>query len=189
MHDVIRTVRLYGVLGTKFGRVHRFVCNSPAGAINALCKMIDGFEQFLATSEERGLVYAVFAGKRNLGKDHLDVPPGGEDIRIAPVLQGSKQAGILQTVIGAVLIVVGVYTGQLWLAKIGFVLALSGVAQMLSPTAKGLSNSDKADNKPSYTFTGPVNTTAQGNPVPVLYGEMIVGSAVISSGIMTEDQK
>lgn len=189
MHDVVRTVRLYGVLGARFGRVHKFVCNSPASAINALCKMIDGFEQFLARSEEKGLAYAVFIGKRNIGQDDLDVPPGQDDIRIAPVLQGSKRAGVLQTVIGTVLIVVGMYSGQLWLAKIGFALALSGVAQMLSPVAKGLNNSDKADNKPSYSFTGPVNTTAQGNPVPILYGEMIVGSAVISSGIMTEDQK
>ncbi|AXH72361.1 MAG: tail component protein [Caudoviricetes sp.] len=189
MHDVIRTIRLYGVLGARFGRVHRFVCNSPAEAVSALCRMVDGFQEFLARSEERGLVYSVFLGKRNLAAQDFDVPPGPDDIRIAPVLQGSKRAGVLQTVIGAVLIAVGAYTGQLWLVKIGAAIALSGVAQMLSPVAKGLGNSDKADNKPSYSFTGPVNTTAQGNPVPILYGEMIVGSAVISSGIMSEDQQ
>ena len=39
-----------------------------------------------------------------------------------------------------------------------------------------------------HNFNGPVNTTAQGNPVPVIYGEMIVGSATISAGIYSEDQ-
>ncbi|HNQ32149.1 MAG TPA: hypothetical protein PKJ93_00055, partial [Methanoculleus sp.] len=34
---------------------------------------------------------------------------------------------------------------------------------------------------------GPVNTMAQGHPVPVGYGEMIVGSAVISAGIEIDE--
>jgi predicted phage tail protein len=43
------------------------------------------------------------------------------------------------------------------------------------------------ENKPSFLFDGPVNTIAQGHPVPVGYGEMYVGSAVISAGIVTEE--
>jgi predicted phage tail protein len=66
---------------------------------------------------------------------------------------------------------------------------LGGVAQMLSPQQKGLSSKDSPDNGASYNFNGPVNTQAQGNPVPLLYGRMIVGSAVISAGIYAEDQQ
>lgn len=44
------------------------------------------------------------------------------------------------------------------------------------------------DNKPSYAFGGPVNTTAQGNPVPIGYGQREIGGAVISAGIYTEDE-
>ena len=51
-----------------------------------------------------------------------------------------------------------------------------------------LSVGDGPDNGASYNFNGPVNTTAQGNPVPLLYGEMFVGSATISAGIYSEDQ-
>ena len=45
-----------------------------------------------------------------------------------------------------------------------------------------------ADNKPSYAFGGPVNSTAMGNVVGVLFGEREIGGAVISAGIVAEDQ-
>ena len=74
-------------------------------------------------------------------------------------------------------------------ASLGTALMLGGVMQLLSPQQKGLSAKDSPDNGASYNFNGPVNTTAQGNPVPLLYGELIVGSAVISAGIYSEDQQ
>ena len=74
-------------------------------------------------------------------------------------------------------------------ASLGTALMLGGVMQLLSPQQKGLSAKDSPDNGASYHFNGPVNTTAQGNPVPLLYGELIVGSAVISAGIYSEDQQ
>jgi predicted phage tail protein len=70
----------------------------------------------------------------------------------------------------------------------GVSMAMGGVVQLLSPQQRGLSTRDSPDNGASYSFNGPVNTSAQGNPVPVLYGRMIVGSAVISAGIYAEDQ-
>jgi hypothetical protein len=61
-----------------------------------------------------------------------------------------------------------------------------GVVQLLTPLPKGLHSKDSAGNMPSYSFNGPVNTQAQGNPVPLLYGGPLkVGSAVISAGIDT----
>jgi len=59
---------------------------------------------------------------------------------------------------------------------------------MLSPQQRALSAKDGPNNGASYNFNGPVNTTAQGNPVPLLYGELFVGSSTISAGIYSEDQ-
>lgn len=67
-------------------------------------------------------------------------------------------------------------------------MAMGGVMQMLSPPPKGLGAQDSPNNRPSYSFNGPVNTNAQGNPVGLLYGELVVGSAVISAGIYAQDQ-
>lgn len=188
MNEKLRTVRLYGRLGSRFGRAHRLAVGSAAEAVRALCVLLPGFKQELASSKDRGVNYAVFLGRRNITRDELGLPPGRDDIRIAPVLQGSKRAGIFQTILGVALVVIGVVTQQYQLAYAGAAMALGGVVQMLSPTSLGLAAKDGPDNGASYNFNGPVNTTAQGNPVPLLYGRMIVGSAVVSAGIYAEDQ-
>ena len=198
----LKTIRLYGVLGTQFGREHRLAIDSPREAIKALSVLYTEFEQFLANAHLRGLEFAVFKGKRNITKDelHLDTC---EEIRIAPVIKGSKRGGFFQTVIGVALIAAATYfTGGLgaaftaggWAgaaAMSGAAMAIGGIVQMLSPQPRGLSMRQDADNKPSYAFGGAVNTTAQGNPVPLLYGlgRREIGGAVISAGIYTEDQK
>ncbi|PZP79064.1 MAG: hypothetical protein DI592_14430, partial [Stenotrophomonas maltophilia] len=148
-------------------------------AVRALCVLLPGFQQYLMGAKAKGMEFAVFVGRQNLSKDQLRDPPGGDDIRIAPVLMGAKRAGALQTIVGAVLIVV---------------MAAGGIVQMLSPQPTGLGAKDSPENTPNYSMNGAVNTQAQGNPVPVAYGGhdtkgMFVGSAVISGGIYAEDQQ
>lgn len=181
----LRTIRLYGPLGARFGRVHRFHLDSgsPAEAIRALSSQFRGFSEWLASAKDRGLTFAIFIGKKNLAQDELKSPAGADDIRIAPVVIGSKRAGVLQTILGIVLIVADVFffhTGYLTQAGIGMVAG--GVVQMLSPQPK-FASAKESSNQPSYVFNGAVNTEAQGHPVPLLYGRMRVGSAVISAGI------
>lgn len=199
----LKTIRLYGVLGFKFGRVHHLAIDSPREAIKALSVLYDGFEQFLANAHLKGLEFAVFKGRRNITEDelHLDTC---EEIRIAPVIKGSKRGGFFQTVLGVAMIGAAMMLGPAgWaafgaggfaggaLAMGGAAMAIGGVVQMLSPQTRGLSMRQDADNKPSYAFGGAVNTTAQGNPVPLLYGvdRREVGGAIISAGIYTEDQQ
>ncbi len=195
MSERLRTVRLYGQLGSRFGRSFRLAVNSPAEAVRALCAILPGFQQYLARAKENGMAFAVFVGKQNLTKDQLQDPPGNEDIRIAPVLLGSKRGGVLQTIIGVVLIVIS-YVFPVtapYLLQPGIAMVIGGVVQMLGPQPKGLGSQDSPENRPNYSMNGTVNTQAQGNPVPVAYGGhdtkgMLTGSAVISGGIMAEDQ-
>ncbi len=188
MSDELRTIRLYGYLGARFGRVHRLAVASTAEAIRALCAMLPGFERELMTSKDRGVAYACFLGRQNINEEQLRDPAGRADIRIAPVVQGNKRGGVLQTIVGAVMIVVGTYFGQGWLVNMGYSMVIGGVVQMLSPQSTQLGTKDGPDNGASYNFNGPVNTTAQGNPAPLLYGEMFIGSAVVSAGIYSQDQ-
>ncbi len=193
-YQPLKTIRLYGVLGATFGRVHRLAVDTRQEAIKALGVIIPGFEKFLLTSKSRGLAYAIFDGKRNLAHDELDFIVA-DDIRIAPVIIGSKQAGLFQTILGAVLIAVGYFTfGTTSTIGVGMMMggasmALGGVMQMLTPVQGGISMRQSPDNKPSYAFGGPVNSIAQGNPVPILYGRRRVGGAIISAGIYAEDQQ
>ncbi len=191
MNETLRTIRLYGRLGTQFGRVHRLAVNSTAEAVRALCVLVTGFEAALAASAGSGVAYACFVGKRNLREDELAHPVGDNDIRIAPVPTGGKRAGLFQTILGAAMIVVGVFTSPYdggTLLQLGIAVTAGGVVQMLSPQQRSLSAKDRPENGASYNFNGPINTSAQGNPVPLLYGRQIIGSATISAGIFSEDQ-
>lgn len=201
--EKVRTVRLYGVLGARFGRVHQFVCSNTAQAVSALCQMIPGFQQFLYESKDKGLGYACFIGKENISEDMLHAPAGDEDIRIAPIILGSGRGGLFSIILGAALIVgapylagavwgtsatlaVGIAT---WAPMLGWAMVLGGVSQLLTRQPQGITGVESPDNGASYNFNGPVNVTAQGNPVPVLYGEMIVGSVTVSGDMYSEDQQ
>lgn len=190
----LTTIRLYGALGARFGRVHKFAVQTSAEAVKALCVNFDGFESYLMNAKKNGMVFAVFRGKRNIGVEDYQNLCGNNDIRIAPVMEGAKKAGMFQTILGAVLIIAGVAlsftpfaAATPYLVSAGISMTAGGVFQMLSPQPKGLRGREDPDNKPSYAFGGAVNTIAMGNPVPVLYGEREIGGAIISAGIVAED--
>ena len=191
-----RTIRVYGPLRQfiKDNRkgIIKLCVNTPQEAIKALCTVLPGFETFMQTSKRRGLTFAIFNGKRNIDRDELNYS-GVEEIKIVPVIIGSKKAGMFQTILGAVLVVAG---ALLWATPMGAPLVasgagmvLGGIVQMLSPMQGGLARREDSDNKPSYAFGGPVNTIAQGNPIPIGYGKRRIGGAIISAGIYSEDQQ
>lgn len=181
----LKTIRLYGKLGAKFGRVHRLAVANAAEAVRALCVMLPGFESHMSNAPGG---YAVFYGRENVGAEALGHPSGKDDIRIAPIPAGAKQGGIFQVVVGTVLIVAGAVTANPALMMAGAAMAIGGAVMMLSPQPSAAESADSANNRSSYAFNGQVNTEAQGNPVPLLYGELIVGSAVISGGVYVEDR-
>ncbi|VXD06454.1 tail assembly protein [Serratia oryzae] len=201
----IRRIKLGGVLGKKFVKEFTYRARDVPHAIRALKGQFPGFERFMLEAKQKGLTFAVFVGKKNVAKEEIDMTKGSDDIRIVPVIIGSKRGGLFQTILGAALIAVAAYfTGGAALgfgagfasagawgtaALVGGSMLLGGVVQLLSPQPGGLSVSQSAENKPSYAFGGPVNSTAQGNPVGVLWGEREIGGAVISAGVYAEDQQ
>ncbi|MFH2811608.1 tail assembly protein [Citrobacter freundii] len=196
MSEIMSRIELGGVLGKTYGKVHHRSISTTTEAIKSLTKTIDGIEKFLITSKMRGLTYAVFKGKKNISVDDLGFPVTGEVIRIVPVVIGSKKAGVLQTILGAVLVAVGVVLNFTpWAAaspffyKFGAAMMIGGVVQMLSPQPGELASKQSADNRASYAFGGVTNTAAQGYPVPLLYGRRRIGGAIISAGIYVEDQQ
>jgi predicted phage tail protein len=190
MHTATLTeIRLHGVLGIKFGRVHRFAVHSPAQALRALCSQIRGFRDHLQRYSEPG--YKVFAGAEGLAVDDLQLRTGRKVIRIVPVIAGGGAvfkiiAGIVLIIVGAILSYFGFGAGTP-LMSMGASLLFSGVSELLFSAPKPkVSQNEAANNRPSYSFNGAVNTSGQGNCVPICYGELRVGSQVISAGIQTE---
>lgn len=199
--ELMVKIELGGVLGKTFGKTHQRLISTTSESIRALCCTIPGFEQFLNTSKARGLTYAVFRGKKNIGEDDLSFPATEDVIRIVPVVIGSKRGGLFQTIFGAVLVAAAVFmsggigaafaaggmTG--FMATTGAAMMLGGIIQMLSPQPGGLAMKDQGENKPSYAFGSPTNTVSQGYPVPIGYGKRRIGGAIISAGIYVEDQQ
>lgn len=197
----LRTVRFHGPMIQLFGREFKYRAMTVTKAIDAMKNLLPGFERYMLEAHKRGLTFSIFVGKRNVGQDELELTKGTEDIHLVPVVIGSKRAGLFQTILGVALIGaaiafspagLGVFSatgGWTTMAYTGAAMALGGVVQMLSPQMGGLRMRQGPENKPSYAFGGPVNTTAQGNPVGVLYGTREIGGAIISAGIYTEDQQ
>lgn len=193
MSAKLKTVKLYGPMRRRFGREYQLNVSSPAEAIRALCAQVPGFKRYLNDSKNDGLSFSVFIGKRNVGEKSLDDPAGDSEIRIAPIIEGSKRGGIFQTIFGAALIALSFVPFLAPFAPtligIGTSMVIGGVVQMLSPQPKGLGAKDDPNNMPSYSMDGAVNTQAQGNPVPLCYGgPLFIGSATISGGIFAQDQ-
>lgn len=185
-YSPLETIRLCGVL-RQFGKEYRLSVRTPAEAIKALCIQVPGLERFISSAKAKGLEFAVYRGKRNIGEVELGFHGSG-DIKIIPVITGSKRAGLLQTIVGVVMIVASFIPGFQALAPVGIALVAGGVIQMLSPQAGGLKTSAAPENTPGYAFGSAKNTTASGNPVPLCIGNRRWGGAIISASIYAEDQ-
>lgn len=202
MSERLVKVKLYGHL-RKWGKEFELYVKSPAEAVHALGVMLPGFKHYLETAEQKGIKFAVFNGRQNITEDELLLGAKPE-VRIAPIYGGRKSGGTFQVILGAVLIAAAMYfsagtaAGALGAfgaggaigttAMIGASMLIGGVMQMLTPTVGGLKAKADTENTAAYAFGGPVNTTAQGTPVGILYGEREIGGAVISAGIFAEDR-
>ncbi len=130
--------------------------------------------------------------------------PDGAVIHIVPRVAGAKSGGVFQIVLGAAAIAGSFFTAGATLAawgaaigaggmtgilfSLGASMVLGGVAQMLAPKARTPRTQTTDNGKQNTYFSSLDNMVAQGNVLPVLYGEMRVGSRVVSQEISTADE-
>jgi predicted phage tail protein len=196
---MLRKIRVYGKLASFLGqRTFEAAVDSAAEAVRFLAVNFPGLERHMADQH-----YRVTVGGYDLGEDELADPVGQQVIKIMPVISGAG-GGVGKIIAGVALFASAFFTGgatigllglaaplavSTALAGVGISLALTGVAQLLSPTPRlsgpGTSGNREADPRESFSFSGIQNTSRQGLPVPIVYGETIVGSVVISAGIDT----
>lgn len=191
---MLKTIKLYGILAKKFGKEFHLAVESTREAVKALSVQVPGFEQFMLTAHEQGLTFAVFQDDENISEDQIDFETGAKVIKIIPKVIGAGGNGVLQTILGAVMVVVGVvmmYVPGLQafapsVIGAGIGLMIGGIAQMMMPKMdEGDQNQD--GNRANKGFGGAVTTIAQGNPVPILYGQREVGGFIINAGQFAVD--
>ncbi|HHY7329993.1 TPA: tail assembly protein [Escherichia coli] len=186
---------LYGDL-QRFGRRIDLRVKTGAEAIRALVTQLPAFRQKLNEGW-----YQIRIGGRDTGENELSARlneplKNGAVIHIVPRLAGAKSGGIFQAVLGAALIAVAWWNPVGWLGAAtvsgmyaaGASMILGGVAQMLAPKARTPTAASTDNGKQNTYFSSLDNMVAQGNVLPVLYGEMRVGSRVVSQEISTADE-
>lgn len=191
---MLKTIKLYGILAKKFGKEFRLDVENTREAMRALSVQVPGFEHFMLHAHEQGLRFAVFQDEQNIGESELDMHTEARVIKIVPKVVGAGgNNGILQIVLGVILVAVGYFTfgatSPYGAALIGAGIGsmVGGVAMMLMPKVDTLQDENQDGNKANKGFGGAVTTVAQGNPVPVLYGQREVGGFIASAGQYPED--
>jgi len=204
----MKVVKVYGALKERLGGQGTFELDvfNAAEAIRALCANFVGLDKWLIDSGNDGIAYKVLLGKEEVGEDNIEnllYPWSETDVfHVTPVVTGSGGRWG-RIVMGVALVGVGMATGGVGfsLAKgvtgwagagfwaksaitIGAGLALGGVADLLTPVPKQPPEANKLQ---SFSFSGIEQTSAQGGPVPIVYGKCFVGSAVLSAGLDTFD--
>ena len=196
---MLRKIKLYGRLAKFVGqRVFEADVASAAEAVRFLLANFPQLEKHMADQH-----YRVSVGKYALTLDELHDPAGQQEIKIVPVLAGAGATG--RIIAGVVLFAIatlataggGAIFGAAFAKNIGLLavtqaigvsLVLGGVAQLLTPTPQINTPGTPQDNndpRKSYSFSGIQQTSRQGVPVPIVYGETVVGSVVVSAGIDT----
>ena len=206
----MKVVKVYGALRKRLGQCRfEFDVATPAQAIKALCINFPGLDKWLVDSEQDGVGYRVAVSKEKITEEDMAplLTPFSERevFSITPVIAGAGR-GTGQILLGAALIAAsfafpgggafsfysysGVAAGSGAMTAIGTAvsylgagLVLQGIANVISPQPDLNSTLDESVQLESFTFSNVVNTQRQGMPVPIAYGRLFVGSAVLSSGL------
>jgi len=201
---MLRKIKLYGELATFVGHKEFEVKADTLGhAVSFLVNNFAGIEEYMNPK-----FYQVKVGDYAIDETEIDHPIGQQDIHFVPVIQGAGGRGLGKVLLGAALIGLS-FSGALFLDpmtltsgfKAGFAAAglgakaafgigagllLSGVSDMLFPVPKMPEFSSEQDPRISFNFGGTQNTSRAGTPVPIVYGEIITGSVVISGAVDTQ---
>ena len=205
----MKVVKVYGRLRELLGQC-RFELNvsTPAQAFKALLINFPQLERFILDSEKDGVAYRMMVGRQHIGEENiadLALPLGDREVfSIAPVIAGAGRTftsiAIGVGLIGASFLFPGAglfgttsffgaaagtgiaTTIGTALSAVGAGLILTGVADMISPTPEPQARKEQ-EQLESFTFSGIVNVSRQGIPVPVVLGRVYAGSVVISSGL------
>jgi len=206
---MLRKVKMYGELAEFVGyKELEAVVKNPAEAIRFLVTNFPKLEAYMSNK-----YYQVLVGKDDVDKEDLHNPIGQDDIHIVPVITGAGgNSPFGRILLGAALIGAsflfpgagmfgttsvfgaGAATGftaagigttiGTALSAIGAGLVLNGVSEMLFPIPKPDMPED--DPRISFSFSGVQNTSRAGTAHPIVYGEIVTGSVVISAGIDTD---
>jgi predicted phage tail protein len=193
---MLRKIKLYGKLAKFIG--HRVLEADVATAAEAVRFLLANWPELEAHMSDQH--YRVSIGTYDLELEELHHPAGQAPISFVPVVAGAGAVGRILAGIAIIAFAIvtagaGLIAGlglgfgastAISIGLVGLSLVVGGISQLLTPTPKVAQGADNQDDpRKSYSFSGIQNTSRAGTPVPIVYGETVVGSVVISAGIDT----
>lgn len=200
-------ITLHGKIGKEVGEHWRLAVESVAEAIHAINVLgKHKFNKFLSRKENVNAEYRVLInGEDFISEKPLNTPDSIENIKgsnlaipitelksidIIPIIEGADN--VLNMVLGVILIAVGAFLGftgvGVALIFVGVGLLAQGIMGLLAkPPGFEDFREIEGGKKVSYLFNGPENTTREGGPVPIGYGQLLIGSQVIAASYNTYD--
>lgn len=187
---MLRKIKIYGALAKFIGQ--RVLEADVATAAEAVRFLLANWPELEAHMNDQH--YRISVGTYDLNLEELHHPAGAAPISFVPVIAGAGAVG--RIIAGVALLAAAIFipgfaawagpTAYALIISAGASLVLGGVAQLLTPMPTVPQGADTQDDpRKSYSFSGIQNTSRQGVPVPIVYGETVVGSVVISAGIDT----
>ena len=192
---MLKKIKVYGTLRKFLGQAEFEVdLNTPREAISFLVCNFKGIDKHMAEQ-----FYTIQVGARVITEDLLNFK-SQDDIKIIPIVHGNffqillgagalfAKSAIPAKILGSTLISTVVTST---LATVGTSMVIDGVTSMLTPqqnTSSAVSGQDSLDPSAlasNYSFTGLTNISNAGVPVNLVYGEILVGSIVVSNGVDT----
>ena len=196
---MLSKIKLHGKLAKFIGHKEFDVkVNSVAQAVSFLVHNFPETETYMNPQ-----YYMVQVGNDFIDKDEIHYPIGKQEINFIPVIAGRGNIG--KIILGGALIAMSFGVGGLFATPLSFSaggfaaaglgakaafgigagLLLSGVSGMLFPIPDQQQFASEEDPRISFSFGGVQNTSRAGTPVPIVYGEILTGSVVISAAVDT----
>ena len=180
------TIKLYGHLGTQFGRIHKYAIRTPVEAVRALEANCRGFKKALL--KEGILGYKVIVDGQDRSSKEEIIYPADTEIKFIPIVKGKGNGtwGWIKVIIGIIIVVVAVVTQNYEFVPTGLAMIYGGVTQILyKPPVMQLQDAVLAENNSSKYFDGPSGIGTQGYPVPLAYGKVMSGYTVVHAQVST----
>ena len=197
-----RSVYLQGELGERFG--HKFIVNTDnyADIFKCINANRPGWMPYVRKCHEEDIAFIVETEDGAIDQDELLTPIAKGDVTISLVPAGSKK-GIGKIIVAIIMIYIMYQTGYVpadgggstWMfhavaeggkMKLAGAMAISMTASLAMAGIQQIMAPDPAvdqDNPTNYIFSGGANNAVEGDPIPIMYGELRVPGRPISVDI------
>ncbi len=187
-------VYIHGKLGKIFGEYHELDISRKADVVKAIDANRKGFKKTILSAFKKDIHFDAIDPKESKKSfksiDEYLSQPAPEELHIIPSVGGSGPLVPVFFAIAEAAAVVGSFlTGGTFLGNLALGILLQGIAYLLAPKPPEPA-SQKVETKiaqASYLFSSLENQAVQGFPIPLLYGELRVGSSIITVNILNED--